>query len=340
MFDHAQWFLASMSISLSVQLSQPVAAVVSAGKTVQTAQTNSNEAAETAIEEGIQLYNQGTAEAKRGTITKWEEALKLYRQAGHTLWEAVSLLGLSTVYSELGEKQKALEYFGQSLPLSRAVGDRFLEAIILSNTSTIYLELGEKQKALEYFGQSLPLFRAVGDRRGEAVTLNNIGRVYSELGEKQKALEYYNQSLTLRRAMGNRFLEPTILGNIGRVYSELGEKQKALEYYNQSLLLTWAMGDHNGEALTLSNMAFVKRELGNLTEALNDIEASIKIIENFRNQRATSKFGISDLSTSYLATVQDYYEFYIDLLMQLHQANPNSGYAVKALEARKRAINP
>jgi hypothetical protein len=38
--------------------------------------------------------------------------------------------------------------------------------------------------------------------------------------------------------------------------------------------------------------------------------------------------------------MQENYEVYIDLLMQLHQANPNSGYDVKALEARKRAINP
>jgi hypothetical protein len=51
-------------------------------------------------------------------------------------------------------------------------------------------------------------------------------------------------------------------------------------------------------------------------------------------------FGTSELSTWYFATVQDYYEFYIDLLMQLHQANPNSGYDIKASEARKRASNP
>jgi len=28
------------------------------------------------------------------------------------------------------------------------------------------------------------------------------------------------------------------------------------------------------------------------------------------------------------------------LLMQLHKTNPNSGYDIKASEARKRAINP
>jgi hypothetical protein len=55
MLDRAQWFLAGMLIALSVQLSQPVAAAVPVGKTVQTAQTNSSDAAETVLKEGVQL---------------------------------------------------------------------------------------------------------------------------------------------------------------------------------------------------------------------------------------------------------------------------------------------
>jgi hypothetical protein len=82
MFDRTQWVLTGMLIVLSVQLSQPVAAAVPVGKVVQTAQTNSNEAAAKAFTEGTQLYNQGTAEAKKGALIKFEQALKLYRGAG------------------------------------------------------------------------------------------------------------------------------------------------------------------------------------------------------------------------------------------------------------------
>ena len=185
MFDRTQLFLAGMSIALSVQLSQPVAAAVPVGKTIQTAQTNSSEAAEKALNEGLQLYQQGTAQAKRSAIVKWEEALKLYRQAGDTNGEAASLSVLGKIYSDLGEKQKALEYLSQSLHLFQALGERDGEAMILSSIGAVYSELGEKQKALEYYSQSLPLRRAVGDRRGEARTLSNIGSVYSDLGVSQ-----------------------------------------------------------------------------------------------------------------------------------------------------------
>ncbi|WP_445251512.1 CHAT domain-containing protein [Microcoleus sp. Pol14C6] len=531
MFDRTQWFLAGMSIALSIQLSQPVAAAVPVGKVVQTAQTNSSEAADKVYKEGLQLYQQETAEALRGAISKYEQALKLYRSAGDRDGEAVSLNNIGSVYSALGEKQKALEYYSQSLTLYRAVGDRrgeattlgnigtvysYLgeiqkaieyysqsltlyravgdggeavtlnnmgslysdlgenqkaleyysqslalkravgdrggEAVTLSNIGTIYSDLGENQKALEYYSQSLALKRAVGDRGGEAVTLNNIGTVYSELGEKQKALEYYSQSVALNRALGDhgreaviltsigsvyddlgekqkaleyysqslslsravgdrggetvtltkignvysdlgekqkaleyysqslalsraagnrreeattlhnigrvynhlgeqqkaleyyskslplfravgyRAGEAAILGNIGNVYSVLGEKHKALEYYSQSLALHRAVGDRAGEAVSLYNMASAKRDHNNLTEALNDIEASIKIIENLR-----TKIASPELRSSYFATVQNYYEFYIDLLMQLHKTNPKSGYDTKALEASERS---
>ena len=53
MFDRAQWVWVGMSIALSVQLSQPVAAAVFVGKTVQTVQLNSNEVVHKAFKEGV-----------------------------------------------------------------------------------------------------------------------------------------------------------------------------------------------------------------------------------------------------------------------------------------------
>jgi tetratricopeptide (TPR) repeat protein len=120
MFDRTQLILAGMSIALSLQLSQPVAAAVPVGKVVQTAQTNSSDAAAKAFEEGVQRYQQGTVEAKRSAIVKFEQALKLYREAGDREQEATTLNNIGSVYSALGQKQKALEYDSQSLPLSRA----------------------------------------------------------------------------------------------------------------------------------------------------------------------------------------------------------------------------
>jgi len=269
---------------------------------------------------------------KQKALEYYSQSLPLSRALGSRGGEASTLNSIGLVYDDLGEKQKALEYYSQSLPLSRAVGDRGVEAATLNNIGLVYSDLGETQKALEYYSQSLTLKRALGDRRGEAATLNNIGRIYDDLGEKQKALEYYSQSLPLFRAVGNRGGEAVTLNNMGRIYDDLGENQKALEYYSQSLPLSRVVGDRGGEAVTLANIAYTKSAQGNLTEALTNIESCIKIIESLR-----TKIASPELRTSYFATVQYYYQFYIDLLMQLHKTQPKSGYDTKAFEASERS---
>ncbi|MEG4230946.1 tetratricopeptide repeat protein [Microcoleus sp. Pol11C3] len=309
---------------------------------------------------------------KQTALDSYNQSLKLFRAIGQREQEARTLNYIGIVYSEVGEKQKALEHYGQSLPISQAVGDRPGQAVTLISIGHVYSELGDQQKALEYYSQSLAIFQTLGDRSSAATTLTSIGIAYSELGDKEKALEYFNQSLILKRIVGDRSGEArtlTGIGNIyaeledqqkalnyynqslslsrkardrqreaysligiGRSYAELGNKEKALEYFNQSLPLTQATLDRSLEALTLYSIATIKRDSGNLNEALTEIEASLKIIESLR-----TKIASPELRTSYFSTVQNYYQFYIDLLMQLHKTQPKSGYDTKAFEASERS---
>ncbi|QLE40049.1 CHAT domain-containing protein [Nostoc sp. C052] len=335
-------------------------------------------AAETVYQEGKQLYQQGTAESLVKAIAKFEQALQLYRQ-GNTLngqklrsLEADTLSYIAKIYSELGEKQKALSYYNQGLSLYRQMGDKKSEGVSLNNIGSVYYFLGENQKALSYYNQSLLLHRLIGNKSGIATTLNNVGKVYLELQENQKALSYFSQSLSLHQQAGDKrgiptalnnigivYLNlgenqkalsyfsqslslyqqatdkrgiPTALNNIGKVYSNLGEHQKALDYYNQCLPLYIQMGSKTGEARTLYNIASIQRDSGDFKASLTQMERVIKIVEDLR-----TKIDSQELRTSYFATVQDYYEFYIDLLMQLHKQHPSQGYDALALQTSERA---
>ncbi|WP_035152507.1 CHAT domain-containing protein [Calothrix sp. 336/3] len=286
--------------------------------------------------EATTLNNIGTVYNDLGEKQKalefYNQALPLYRAVGNHSGETAILNNIGAVYNSLGEKQKALEFYNLALPLFRAVGDRRGEATTLTGIGLVYDSLGEKQKALEFYNQALPLRRAVGDHAGEATTLNNIGLVYNSSGEKQKALEFYNQALPLIRAVGDRGNEAATLNNIGGVYDSLGEKQKARSFYNQALPLRRAVGDRAGEANTRSNIATLERRQGNLQASLKHIETAIQIIEELRGT-----YTDQDLKTQYFATVQGYYKFYIDLLMELHKKDPSQGYNVLALNTSERS---
>ncbi|MEG4626325.1 tetratricopeptide repeat protein [Microcoleus sp. w1-18aA5] len=155
---------------------QPVAAVVPVGKALQTAQTNSSSVSSVTkklYEEAEKLYKQRTPEGFRGAIANSKEALKLFRAEGNGRGEGI-LYFIGLAYSQLGEKQKALEYYSHSLSLARGEGSSIDEATSLTGIGLVYPQLGEKQKALEYYSQSFPLSRSVSDLHQEGITLYHI----------------------------------------------------------------------------------------------------------------------------------------------------------------------
>src|SRR6266498_2660378 len=315
---------------------------------------------------------EGTLEAKRKSIEKYHEALELYRRATDRKREAQVLNSIGAVYWSLGEPQKALEKQNEALPLSRAIGDREVEALILnsigvnycslgemrkalenhnealaifrevgdrqgeadtlSNLGFVYQNLGEMQKALEKLNESLPLRRSLGDRNGEAITLNGIGIIYWLVGEPQEALEKYNEALSLSRAVGDRLVEAKTLSSIGAVYQSLGKPQKALEKYDEALSLSRAVGNRSVEATVMLGIARAEQKRGNLIQARQLIEQAVGIIESLRTNIASQ-----ELRASYFATQQEFFETYIDVLMQMHKQNPAAAFDAFALAVSERA---
>lgn len=306
----------------------------------------------------------------RTALGYFEQELPLVRALGDRASEAATLNYIGATYSWLGDQQKALDYYNAALPPIRAVGDRETEYFLMRNVGTAYVamgeyeraldsfeelnklntedkeltayllndigsvhaKLGDQQKALSYYNQALPIWRELHERRAEGSTLNNIGSAYRALGEYQKALDYYNQALPLKRAVGDRRVEAAILANIGKVYLALGNVPKALDYYQQALALSQATGDRSSEALALEGLSRAERRLGNFAEARKRIEAALTIIEGIRGQIAAR-----DVRSSYFASVQPYYESYIELLMELHRLHPGTGHDAEALQASERA---
>jgi CHAT domain-containing protein/Tfp pilus assembly protein PilF len=262
----------------------------------------------------------------------YHQSLLLRRESLDRTGESTSLNNIGGTYRELGEYQKALEYYDLSLGIARELKDRIHEARMLNNIGSVHSDSGDYPKALDYFNQALAIRREVKERRGEATTLNNIAGVYREQGEDRKALEYYKQALALRREVRDRRGELTTLVYIGRSLEKLDELSSALEYLNLALPISRAMGARNDEAAALHGLAAVEKKRGNLPGAQNHIEGALEIIESLRQDVASA-----DLRASYLASKQHYYEFYIDLLMNLPQGESGANSVGAALMVNERA---
>ncbi|MDQ3133738.1 MAG: tetratricopeptide repeat protein, partial [Acidobacteriota bacterium] len=272
-------------------------------------------------------------------LSEYQQALRYYNQAlafwrdvSNPSGEAYALNYVGEMYQELGEHQQALDTYNQSLALWRRAGDRRGEAYTLHNLGQNYGSLGDYRQAVEYFNRAVLLHREAGNRQGEAYTLHYAGEAYISLGEWRQALDVYTNALRLRRSVGERRGEGYDLHNIGTIYRALGDKPRALDYFAQSLSIRRALRDQSGEAATLYEIALTERDAGDLAAAQSHIEAALAITESVR-----TKIAAQELRTSYRATVQNYYEFYTELLMRLHRAQPAAGHAAAALQSSERA---
>ncbi len=308
---------------------------------------------------------------------KFQESLPFFRAAAEKKGEATSLLHLGLIHVKLAEMEKAKDYFGRAVSLFAATGDAQGQAIALGTIANLYIFLGkpeelvgfynqvhkiasatasresevatrpelntiykvmgqnvleEPEKAREGLEQLLSVARSLRIRRSEALALLMLGLLHSFEGETQKALEYYEESLPLFRAEHERSGEGAALLGVCMSHVTSGHYQKGFDDCERALTIQRAIGDRHAESLTLKQIAIGERDSGNLATAQTAIESAIATVETVRAKVVNPEFRLS-----YFADSQDYYEFYIDLLMRLHKQHPDDGYDGKALQASERA---
>lgn len=272
---------------------------------------------------------------KQEALEHYGRAQPIMHQIGDVEGETATLNNIGLIYYGLGDRRNALRYFNQSLSLARDSKNRGAEALTLNNLGHISDTSGEWQTALGYYERALKLFRVTGNLSGTATTLNNSGVIYKALRDDWAAHVYFSQAAAIAHEMGTREIEAMALNNLSTLYIDLkgvNARRRALGYARRALRISIEAGSRAGEATALYNLAFVARDNGNLDESRVHIEAALKIIDTLR-----SNIVRQELRSSYTATFQDYYEFYIDLLMRLHKERPSGGFAAAALQASERA---
>lgn len=286
--------------------------------------------------QGDTLNNIGVIYFNLGEVQKaleyYQQALPLRQVSGNKRREADTLDNIGIVYRVLGDPAQAFEHLQRALELRREVKDVAGEANSLHYIGYTYAAMDEPEKALDYYERALPLRRTAGDRRGEAVTLNAAAEIYALRGETAKAFGHHQQALQLLRAIGDRRLEAVSQVLIGNIHALSGRLPEAVENYTQSISIFESLGAKRDEAWARQGLARVERDRGNLSEARRQIETTIALVEAMRIQVSSRQ-----LRASYLATKQNAFEFYTDLLMLMHRRDPNAGHDATAFQISERA---
>ncbi len=291
---------------------------------------------------------------KQAALDALNESIEHYKGAGDDYYAPLLLNEMGEAYASLGERGQALALYEDALRLEHRMGSRATEA------QTLYLigqlqqaaanepegglngALGELDKAEAQFRRALDIRRALGERCGTAAALNSLGEVQARRGETRQALQTFEEALGIQREIGDRYGEGVALNNLGAAWAALGEAGRARELLQEALALRRTLNDRDGEAQTLYQLARLtaqskEKSGGQLNEARALIEAALELTEQIRAGVLSQ-----ELRASYLGTVGDYYEFYTELLMRMHERAPqagqqSSGYQAEALRAAEMA---
>ncbi|GBE95359.1 TPR repeat protein [Nostoc cycadae WK-1] len=226
---------------------------------------------------------------------------------------------------------QALNYYQQALSISQTTGDCYNEALILKEISSTYLNSGNYQQAINSGHQAIALshnLEVVEFKLAiEAGTSDLLAQVELKQKNYSQALKDSQKAKNLAQKSGYKEIEARAYTSTAEAYNGLKQTQKSIQVYQKQLTLYTQMGLIAEQAQSLYNIAKLQRQNKQLSAALTEIDKAIKIIENIRKE-----VDSEDLRTSFFATVQDYYQLKINILMELHKQDPSKGYDGQALQ--------
>jgi CHAT domain-containing protein len=267
----------------------------------------------------------------QAALSRLQEALVLAQKGGFTALEGAILANLGALYLGLKEGQTALRYFQQSLPL---LNSRRNEAIITTQMGECYSILKDWDRAAAEFERMLAYWREEKYWEGEAYTLMRLGHVEGQRGRTEKAASYLRDAAALQSKAGNTRFEVQALYEIALLYRDAHDYDASMKQAEEGLARLATIGNKGREALEweiLTLMAETKREQGDLHAALTSAEAAVAVVD-----AAGATLTSDALRTSHATFVYDVYSVYLDILMRLHQAEPDRGWDRQAFEVSER----
>ena len=172
--------------------------------------------------------------------------------------ELVVRLALGTVYGQLGEPRRTIEFYEQALVIAREIGNRLVEGAVLSLLCNPYVDLGEPRRVIEFGEQAAEIARDFEGRDKEEFVLSIRlldeflvvqGNAYVDLGEPHRAIECYREALAVKREIADRRGEGCVLFRMGLALDKLGQRDDAIERAEAALEIFERIEDPNAETV-------------------------------------------------------------------------------------------
>ena len=304
-----------------------------------------------------------------------EAAANIWRSLGDATELATTLMDINFLAIRQGQWQKALSAVNEAqLLVTDKEAEPFLAGQIANSLGEAYEAYGQLDRALEYFQQAVVSYRDHAHDDFAAIDAGRqVGRVRARLGDYAGAAQQVEEGLKRAEEIGSDFAAGLCHEELGKVWLAAGLYEQAHQEFLIAIALYQRTGNRRpwaraqtflgeteylqgsldsasisyGKALRFfkdrkvqdyTNEAALSFGLGKLAlrqrkleEAGTYLQRSIALTELLR-ENASSK----ELRSSFLASVHDRYETYVEWLMQRDAREPGKKFDIEAFEASER----
>lgn len=261
---------------------------------------------------------------------KYLQALELVSQNDRQT-RATLLNNLGLIFRSLGDYDEAIYDLSTSLDLLPP-GETTARARTMINLARAYLLSNRVETSIKWLKQALPLAHQSSDPHALADGLNTRGQDYAEIGQLSAAETDLRNAANLYKEVRDQRGYASALHHLGLVLADRNEFQASLNLLDQALKLRLLAGLRDDVADTLFALARVSLRTGNLTNARTYSARTLTMIESLRAGIPGESFRLS-----YFSSKQSFYDFYVDLLMEMYRQNPKSDFDREAFKIAEHA---
>ena len=219
---------------------------------------------------------------------------------------------MGRVHTQMNDPEQAMLYFQKALSIARKTKYHHFVALTLNDIGVLRLKQNQPSTSEGHHQQALQeLMDNQGEPNAIAETRALLGDAQTAQGKYDLALENYHGALALQEEKEDTIGQAQTHFSMGMLQSKAHLWPQARESLARAVELYRRAHHRVGESNARFQNAAVMASQGNETEAKREVEQAIQLAEEVRNFTP----GV-DLRASYFASVEQMYQFQIDLLLK------------------------
>jgi len=254
-------------------------------------------------QKGIVLAQNGQF---KDAIAAYLEAMKAWKESDDPKKnEAIATYcaNISTVYYDLKETDKALEYDEAGIPYRLADGNEELLAIAYIYVADDLVTLDRVDSAQVYLDKAAPLVRKLGKPGLNSNYYSKQGYVYRKLHRYPAAVEDYNKALAASRALGSPFKLCSQTRALAECHIEMKQYDVARKELSDALAISTDKGILKEKQLILRDLMKVEENTHHEAQAYVYLKQADTIGDSLKN--IESKTAIAGIEAKYQAAEKE-----------------------------------